>query len=179
MKPNYKKLEIEIKELVTQGRSVLYDIATRCVMLLNDCDNYAVSLNQKSEEVIERLQGYLADFNLTLDEAVLILKIFPDKPDWLKFKSVRELYDAAVAKVNADKKHEQSEANSVPQRRSIKVAEFEAVVKERNEAAYEAKQQRDQVARLMAENDQLRARVATLEGQVQELRRMADAVKVG
>ena len=178
MKTNYKKIELEIKDLVTQGREKLYDIATRCVTLLNDSDSYAISLHQKTEDVIARLQGYLADFNIELDECVLILKVFPDKDQWTACKNVRELFDKAAAQIRSEAKQEASEAEPtvVPSRKRVKVSEFEQVVKERNDAIYEAKTARDREARLLAENDQLKARVATLEGQVEELRRLTATV---
>jgi hypothetical protein len=168
-KTNYKKIELEIRELVTGGRQNIYQIASRCLLLLSESDSYAAAVGLNPDNVLHHLDEYLADFAVSIDDVATMLKVFPNADQWTR--PLREMLNDAEKAIKAADKTER-ENDAVPARKVIKKVEFDAVVKERNDAIYDATQQRTQVARLIAENDQLKAKVATLEGQVAELRRM-------
>lgn len=168
MKTNYKKIEIEIREIVLTGRGTAWDIATRCVKLLSESDSYAQAIGISPDHVVKHLDEYLADYAVNLESIVTMLKVFPEREQWNKPLLI--LLGEAHAVVKSQAKQEADES---PQRtRSVvKKVEFEAVEKRAVTAESEAAKLRREVERLKTENELLRQQVATLKGQVAELRK--------
>lgn len=173
MATNYKKLEIEIRNLVQNNREMIYDIASRCVLLLNESDSYAAAIGINPDSVVEHLNGYLRDIAVDLADCVLLLKVFPHREQWNK--PLLDLLQEAEAKVKADRQID-ADGELKPARKTIKRVEFDAVVKERDEAKAEARNSQNQLARLLDENEKLKGRIAFLEGRIAELERRSQMV---
>lgn len=163
MSKNYKKIETEIKNLVAEGRSKIYDIATRCVLLFNDCDTYARTVGIKGDDVLAHLNGYLADFAVDLESVITLLQVFPHREQW--DKPLLELLQQAEKVITGQRKEEPVVARKRPAKELAearkKIEELEAAVKAEVEKSN----------KLAAEVKRLTAQNARLEGQVTELRR--------
>lgn len=181
MRTNYKKIEIEIRELVKQGQATAWEIATRCRTLLDESDSYAVAIGIKPDEVTTHLDDYLSDYCVNLSSIVTMLQVFPKKEQWNKRLGV--LLNEARATIKASEKADQENGPRVIQRakmadleqakQEIKTAETRAV-----RAESEVDQLRKQIADLTTENDKLRQQIATLKGQIAELRRNREPATV-
>lgn len=167
-RPNYKKIEIEVRDMVALGRKNIYQIATRLRTLLNDSASYAQLVGMKPDDVNDHLNGYLRDYAVDLEDICVMLNIFPDEHQWDK-PLVDLLRDAEKAITPSQVVDDEKPPRT---NNKIKRVEFDAVVKERDESKAESRAARNEMARLIAENDQLKAEVAKLRGQVEELRRM-------
>lgn len=173
---NYKRIEIEIRELVAGGRRNIYEIATRCVTLLNDSGTYALAIGIKPDEVIEHLDGYLKDFAVNLESVVTLLSIFPNEAQWNKpLLDLLEEAEALIRQQKADQRREE-EGHVTPTRHVIKRAEYEEVVKDRDSLKAETTHWREEALRLKAENDQLKMKCAELQGEVRALRKHPEPV---
>lgn len=175
MATNYKKIEIEIRELVQEcrnGRASLYEIATRLVRLFNESDSYATVINMKPDSVAEHLNEYLRDFAVDLETVITLLNVFPAREQWNR--PVLDMLHEARAKVQ-----QRASENPLPTRRTAKVAELDAAMATIQSKTSELKRTTSELDRLRAENTRLQAandrlseKVKTLEGQVRELRRI-------
>ena len=179
---NYKKIEIEIREMVQSGRQNIYEIATRCVQLFNECDNYAAAVNLNPDDVLQHLNEYLKDFAVDLSTVITLLKMFPSKEQWNK--PLLDLLDDANAAIRATATDSEMpvRARRTYTRADKETAETQiaeqAVLLNRKDAELtrkdsEIERLRAENARLIAANEKLTERVAKLEGQVSELRRIA------
>ena len=168
-----KQAEIDIRQLVTQGRAKIYDIAKRCLSLLDESDDYAAAIGIKPDDVVSHLNGYLRDFAVDLEDCRILMKIFPARQQW--DRPLLDLLKDAEKQIKAESKASRDDDEPQRTRKVVKQSEFEKIVHERDEAIAETANMQRQLAKMVAENDQLKSTVAELRGEVRVLREMRTA----
>lgn len=164
---NYKQIELEIQDFVKQGQHTAWEIATRCVKLLNESDSYAQSVGLKPDDVVAHLDGYLKNYAVDLESVITILQVFPIKSQWNK--SLLDLLIDAEKIIKKSQK-EASESEKAPRKKATLAELKEALerIKELESLLAEANSENQ---RLSQDNESLREQLATARGQMSELRR--------
>lgn len=164
---NYKQIELEIQDFVKQGQHTAWEIATRCVKLLNESDSYAQSVGLKPECVVAHLDGYLKNYAVDLESVITILQVFPVKSQWNK--SLLDLLVDAEKIIKKSQK-EASESEKAP-RKMATLAELKEARKRIEELESRLAEANSQIQKLSQDNESLREQLATTKGQMSELRR--------
>ncbi len=162
---NYKQIELEIQDFVKQGQHTAWEIATRCVKLLNESDSYAQSVGLKPDDVVAHLDGYLKNFAVDLESVITILQVFPIKSQWNK-----SLLDLLIDAEKIIKKAEK-EANEKAPRKKATLAELKEALERIKELESLLAEANSENQRLSQDNESLREQLATARGQMSELRR--------
>jgi hypothetical protein len=128
---DYKRTEIEIREMtqaVRNGRVSIYQIAVRCVKLLNDSENYARAIGIRARDVIAHLNGFLQDFAVDVETLLELLTDYPNADQWIR--PLAKLLEEARAKRAASKKEQTSKSAQINVRRSATIAEVATLKKQ-------------------------------------------------
>jgi len=122
---DYKRTEIEIREMtqaIRNGKNSIYQVAVRCVKLLNNSADYARAIGIRENAVVQHLNGFLQDFAVDVQTLLELLTHFPSAEQWTK--PLAQLLKDARAARTADRK--QVLSNTIKVRRSATVAELDA-----------------------------------------------------
>lgn len=122
---DYKRTEIEIREMmqaIRNGKNSIYQVAVRCVKLLNNSADYARAIGIRENAVVQHLNGFLQDFAVDVQTLLELLTHFPNADQWTK--PLAQLLKDARAARTADRK--QVLSNTIKVRRSATVAELDA-----------------------------------------------------
>lgn len=166
MSTNYKKIELEVRNLVQEcrnGKVSLYEIGTRLRKLHEESATYSVAIGIKPDDVLAHLNEYLSDFAVDLNSINVLMEHFPNREQWNRpvLKMLEEVQKIAA-------KTERSESPMTRSRATIAELELERQrVKEKDS---EINKLRAENTKLIEENTKLKARVTKMEGQIHELR---------
>lgn len=79
---DFKKLDVQLRNLLTDTRRQTFKIVTLCVKLHNHSAGYAQALGITPHEAIRKLKDYLKDYGGDLPNAVILLTMFPKEEQW-------------------------------------------------------------------------------------------------
>lgn len=167
---NYRGTERKIQEALKRLRNgeggSLYDITKWCVELFNASDDYAAAVGITGDDVLDRLNGFLRDFAIDLEDAISLLKHYPDREQWNR--PVLDMLDEIYEKLAEEKR----QSRSGIKRRRATLREIEELEAKLKDAEYRAAKASAEVDQLRAENSELRAENRELRIRIDQLERI-------
>lgn len=158
------------REIRGRSMGLLYDRASLLAEVYEDPDFLATFAS--TDDAIDALDIEVADSSCIWIELYGVLKMFPDRKQWVSGK----LQDLRAQREVAEKER-RAAANldvDAPQRKrtTATVREVEEARKEAEVATRRVESQGKQIERLLAENESLKAELAKAYGRIEELEKL-------
>lgn len=176
-----KKIDLELQVLVKQARLDIWEICTRINWLHNNSRAYASECGFTAIQAADRLESYLADFAVNMQEVATILSVFPNKEQWNR--PLLQLRDAAFdAIASRDREEKQSSRLQSAARtrgkkttRNVEMDEAKAKIGNYAELLSRRDEEIDQlnqrIQQLQADKESLLAKVKTLEKKLRDMKK--------
>lgn len=146
MSTTWKSRLGKLETLIKGSSNRTFAIATELRAIWTDPLFVSEACSGKLDEAENKLAKFTDATGYHLNELLQMLDHFPNQADW-KDGHIRHLYDETCKAIAGKRKSADSKDGSVPHRRRVSLAEFEAIQHDRDELKQEVRELKAELKR--------------------------------